>query len=88
MVQSDCSRLPLAAISGLRILLRRPEIAAKIWWQCWRGLARRDREVTVADNPKRSDEAEAMRFLAIKAAIFILVPLIAAVLAVVFLMPE
>jgi hypothetical protein len=29
-----------------------------------------------------------MRFLAIKAAIFILVPLIAAVLAVVFLMPE
>lgn len=42
----------------------------------------------MADNPKRSDEAEAMRFLAIKAAIFILVPLVAAVLAVVFLMPE
>lgn len=42
----------------------------------------------VADNPKRSDEAEAMRFLAIKAAIFILVPLVAAVLAVVFLMPK
>lgn len=42
----------------------------------------------MAENPKRSDEAEAMRFLAMKAAIFILVPLVAAVLAVVFLMPE
>lgn len=36
----------------------------------------------------RSDEAEAIRFLVIKAAIFILIPLIAAGLAVVFLMPK
>ncbi|MEQ1717219.1 MAG: phosphoribosylformylglycinamidine synthase-associated small membrane protein [Hyphomicrobium sp.] len=38
--------------------------------------------------PKRSDEAEAVRFLLFKAAIFILVPLVAAGLAVVFLMPK
>jgi hypothetical protein len=37
---------------------------------------------------KRSDEAEAVRFLLIKGAIFILVPLVAAALAVVFLMPN
>lgn len=37
---------------------------------------------------KRSDQVQAVRFLAIKAAIFILVPLVSAVLAVVFLMPE
>ena len=37
---------------------------------------------------KGSDEVEAVRFLAIKAAIFILVPLVAAGLAVVFLMPK
>ncbi len=42
----------------------------------------------MADDPKRSDEAQAVRFLLVKAAIFILVPLVAAVLAVVFLMPE
>ena len=42
----------------------------------------------MADTPKRSDQAEAIRFLAIKAAIFILVPLIAAGLSVVFLMPK
>lgn len=36
----------------------------------------------------RSDSAQAVRFLAIKAAIFIMVPLIAAGLAVVFLMPK
>lgn len=42
----------------------------------------------MSETPKRSDEAEAMRFLAIKAAIFILVPLVAAGLAVVFLMPK
>ncbi len=40
-----------------------------------------------AGGSKRSDGAEAARFLAIKAAIFILVPLIAAGLAVVFWMP-
>ncbi len=37
--------------------------------------------------PPRSDGAEAARYLAIKAVIFILVPLMAAALAVVFLMP-
>lgn len=37
---------------------------------------------------KRSDEAEAIRFLLIKAAIFILIPLAAAGLAVMFLMPK
>ena len=42
----------------------------------------------MSENPKRSDEAQAIRFLAIKAAIFILVPLVAAALAVVFLMPK
>ena len=36
----------------------------------------------------RSDSAQAVRFLAIKAATFILVPLIAAGLAVAFLMPK
>ncbi len=43
-----------------------------------------------AHNPgsMRSDSGEAVRFLAIKAAIFILVPLIAAGLAVIFLMPK
>lgn len=38
--------------------------------------------------PARSDGAEAARFLIVKAAIFILVPLIAAGLAVMFLMPK
>lgn len=42
----------------------------------------------MTENPKRSDESHAMRFLAMKAAIFILVPLAAAALAVVFLMPK
>ena len=42
----------------------------------------------MSDSTKRSDEAEAARFLAIKAAIFILVPLVAAGLAVLFLMPK
>lgn len=37
---------------------------------------------------KRSDEAEAIRFLLVKAAIFILIPLAAAGLAVMFLMPK
>ena len=37
--------------------------------------------------PPRSDGAEAVRYLAIKAAIFILVPLVATVIAVVFWMP-
>ena len=41
-----------------------------------------------AGTAKRSDEAQAVRFLALKAAIFILVPLVAAVLAVLFLMPK
>lgn len=36
----------------------------------------------------RSDSARAVRFFAIKVAIFILVPLIAVGLAVVFLMPK
>ncbi|HMN36243.1 MAG TPA: phosphoribosylformylglycinamidine synthase-associated small membrane protein [Hyphomicrobium sp.] len=38
--------------------------------------------------PPRSDSAQAVRFLVIKAAIFILVPLAAAGLAVAFLMPK
>lgn len=37
---------------------------------------------------KRSDEAEAIRFLLVKAAIFILIPLVAAGVAVMFLMPK
>ncbi|MGE0053618.1 MAG: phosphoribosylformylglycinamidine synthase-associated small membrane protein [Hyphomicrobium sp.] len=36
----------------------------------------------------RSDHAHAIRFMAIKAAIFVLLPLVAAGLAVVFLMPK
>lgn len=42
----------------------------------------------MGEAPKRSGEAEAIRFLALKAAIFILVPLAAAALAVLFLMPK
>jgi hypothetical protein len=37
---------------------------------------------TEDQNKKRSDEAEAIRFLLIKAAIFILIPLVAAAIAV------
>ncbi|MEZ5923085.1 MAG: phosphoribosylformylglycinamidine synthase-associated small membrane protein [Hyphomicrobiaceae bacterium] len=38
--------------------------------------------------PRRSDGAEAVRYLVIKAAIFILVPLIAAGLTVLLLLPK